>query len=198
MEKLLEKRVKDVMIPINEYPTISAEATLKDAVRVMRNFFETQNQKPPAGPVQVFVVEDNELVGIFGISELLTAVEPQFLKGVAYIGMKMPSSWAIPVFWDGLFTERCMEIAYKRVKEFMYPIEHHIDVNDTLLKASYSMAKYKTDAVSVKSNGRLVGVVSSIDVFREISRIVMHDELALSARNAARSQWMDKLALESS
>ena len=176
MENPDEKKVKDIMIPIYDYPTVSCEATLKDVLRVLMNSYIYQG-KPRTGRNCVFVVDNNELVGLFGIPELLAAIEPQYIKG-SVKGVNGYNLWTadIAFFWDGLLTERCQEIVHDNVKDFMKPIEKHIDINDTLLRAAYSMVKNKAEAVAVKDKKRLVGMVHSVDVFKEITRIVFKDE----------------------
>lgn len=193
---LREKKVKDIMIPAYDYPTVSAEAMLKDAIRVLRNSFHPQEKKPRTGRQHVFVVEDNELVGTFGVYDLLKAIEPQFLKGTAYFSMKLNNSWAIPIFWEGLFTERCREIAHKKVKEFMNPIEFYVHIDDTLLRASYSMARYKSDFVAVKDKDRLVGLIRSVDIFQEISNCVVYGDMELDSLEAPGEPWLKEFAFE--
>lgn len=171
MEKLYEKKVKDIMTPIYDYPVVSSTATIRDTVRVLMGSYNFQENKPRTGRRRVFVVEDNELVGTFGIPELFTAIEPHYLRNTLKGSLKAYGTWASPVFWEGMFTEMCQEVADRKVKEFMIPVELYVNINDTLLKASHQMTKHKADAVAVKRDGRLVGMVRSADIFQEISRV---------------------------
>ncbi|MBF7083891.1 CBS domain-containing protein [Desulfallas sp. Bu1-1] len=193
MESPCEKKVKDIMIPIYDYPTVSGEATLKDAVKILMSSSNLQKNKPRTGRQCIFVVEDNELVGTFGIPELLVAIEPQHLKGTVFGGTKACNTWATPVFWEGLFTERCREVAGRLVREFMKPVDLFVNVNDTLLKAAYYMTKHKADTVAVKNNGRLAGMVRSIDIFREISTLVMNGDAGAAGKTST-WPWLDKMA----
>ncbi|SFG26886.1 CBS domain-containing protein [Desulfotomaculum arcticum] len=190
MEKTYENKVKDIMIPIYDYPTVSGEATLKDVLRIIMNSYHFQG-KPRTGRSCVFVVENFELVGIFGIPELLAAIEPQYIKG-SVKSVKGYTLWAttdIAFFWDGLLTERCQEIVCDNVKDFMKPIENYVDINDTLLKAAYSMVKNKADTVAVKDKKRLVGMIHSVDIFREIIRIVFQDDSTTISSKIINSAW---------
>jgi CBS domain-containing protein len=193
MEGPCEKKVKDIMIPIYDYPTVSGEATLKDAVKILMSSYTLQQNKPRTGRQCIFVVEDNELVGTFGIPELLVAIEPQYLKGTVFGGTKACNIWAIPVFWEGLLTERCREVAGRMVREFMKPVDLFVDVNDTLLKAAYYMAKHKADAVAVRNNERLAGMVRSIDIFQEISSLVVCGDTGAAGKTSM-WPWLDKIA----
>lgn len=196
MEKPYEKKVKDIMIPIYDYPTVSAEATLKDSIQVLRRAFQPQDNKPRTGRQHILIVDNNELVGTFGVPDLLKAVEPQYLKSHTFYNMQLTGSWAIPIFWDGLFSERCREIANKKIKDFMQPLVYYVKSNDTILKASYSMAKYKTNLVPVKENDKLVGIIRSIDVFQEISNWVIYGDMLLETQDISNEPWLKEMALE--
>jgi hypothetical protein len=113
------------------------------------------------------------MVGTFGIPELLSAIEPHHLKGTVFGGTKDYNVWAMPVFWEGLFTERCIDAANKKAIDHMRPIENYVDVKDTLLKAAYSMTQNNIDEVAVKNKGRIVGMVRRADLFNEITRLMV-------------------------
>lgn len=171
-----EKKVGDIMIPIYNYPTVSAEATLKDAVMLLANSVCRRKNKPRTGRQQLFVVEDNELAGTFGIPQLLAAIEPGYLKGTVFGGTKACNLWATPVFWEGLLAERCKKLAGRKVGEFMQPVDLFVDIDDTLLKAAYYLTRHRAEAVAVKNKGRLAGMVRSIDIFREISLLLVNGD----------------------
>lgn len=194
MDNHIEKKVKDIMISIYDYPTVSGEATLKDAIRVLLNSYNYQG-KPRTGRSCVLVVNNFDLVGKFGIPELLAAIEPQYLRD-SVKSVNGYSLWAadIAIFWDGLLTERCQEIAHDNVRNFMQPIKNHVDINDTLLKAAYSIAKSKTETVAVKDKRRLVGMIRSVDIFREIARLVLKDEATTTNSKLMGSAWAGNIA----
>jgi len=163
------------MIPIYEYPLISSEATLKTTLKVMQDLWYPQVNKPKTGRRCVVVFEDSLPVGTFGINEMFKAIEPQYLESVTFVGMKLPSS-SVPIFWAGLFTDRCMEVAQNTIKRYTTPFEHFANADDSLLRTSCNLAKYKLEFLPVKSNNRLVGMVLNEDIFREISNLVANGE----------------------
>lgn len=175
MENLKEKKVRDIMIPIYEYPLISSTATLKTTLQLMQDLWHLQVNKPKTGRRRVVVFEDNLPVGTFGINEMFKAIEPQYLECLTFVGMKLPSS-SVPIFWEGLFTERCMEVAQNAIKRYTTLFEHFANADDSLLRASCNMAKYKVDFLPVKNNNRLVGMVLNEDIFKEISNLVANCE----------------------
>jgi len=187
MENLTEKKVRDIMIPIYEYPLISSEATLKTTLQVMKDLWHPQVNKPKSGRRHVVVFDDNIPVGTFGINEMFKAIEPHYLESLSFAGIKMPGS-PVPIFWEGLFTERCLEVAHNKIKKHITLFECFANADDTLLRASCHMVKFKLEFLPVKSNNRLVGMVLNEDIFKEICSLVADCE---SHQPAARA---DKLA----
>ncbi len=175
MENLKEKKVRDIMIPIYEYPIISSGATLKTTLQLMQDLWHLQVGKPKTGRRHVVVFEDNLPVGTFGINEMFKAIEPKFLDGLTLVGMKLPSS-SVPIFWEGLFTEQCMEVAQSAIRKYTTLFEQFANADDSLLRASCHMAKYKVDFLPVKSNNRLVGMVLNEDIFKEITALLANCE----------------------
>ncbi|WP_449241402.1 CBS domain-containing protein [Desulfoscipio gibsoniae] len=173
-----ERKIHNIMIPIYDYPTVSARATLKDAVQVLMNAYTLQKNKPRTGRQCVFVVKNNELVGTFGIAELLSAIEPSHLKGTIFGGTKPYNVWAKALFWEGLLTERCVEATNKKVIDYMRAMDNFVDVKDTLLKAAYLMIQNNIDEVAVKNKERIVGMVRRSDLFYEISRLITTAEVS--------------------
>jgi len=147
----------------------------------MQDLWHPQANKPKTGRRCVVVFENNLPVGTFGINEMFKAIEPQYLESLTFVGMKLPSS-SVPIFWEGLFTERCIEVAQNAIKKYTTPFEHFANTDDSLLRTSCNLAKYKLDFLPVKSNNRLVGMVLNEDIFREISELIVNRESYLDAQ----------------
>lgn len=171
MENLKEKKVRDIMIPIYEYPLISSEATLHTTLQIMKDLWHPQVNKPKTGRRRAIVFEDNAPVGTFGMNEMFKAIEPHYLDGLTFAGMKMPGS-PIPIFWEGLFSDRCLEVAQDKIKKHTSPFEYFVNADDTLIRASCHMNKYKVEFLPVKGNNRLVGMVLNEDIFKEICCLI--------------------------
>ncbi len=171
MENLKERKVRDIMIPIYEYPLISSEASLKTTLQVMKDLWHPQVNKPKSGRRRVVVFENNVPIGTFGINEMFKAIEPQYLESLNFAGIKMPGS-PVPIFWEGLFSERCLEVAQDKIKKYTSLFEYFANADDTLLRASCYMVKAKQEFLPVKSNNRLVGMVLNDDIFKEICDLV--------------------------
>ncbi|MCL6634412.1 MAG: CBS domain-containing protein [Peptococcaceae bacterium] len=159
-----EKRVKDIMTPIEEYSSVSANNTVGEAISILKKSFCPDPDAPCNGHRSVLVYDNDKLVGLVTFRALLTAIEPRFIK---------VDQWAVPVFWEGLFTERCREEARKKVREIMVPIKLiTLDAEDTIIKAVHAMIKHKLGSLPVVKDGAVVGMVRISEIFHEISNLV--------------------------
>ncbi|MFZ5590925.1 MAG: HPP family protein [Bacillota bacterium] len=169
-----ERKVRDLMVDVEQYPAVTADATFKEVAAALKRSFQPAGSEGP--PRAVLVYENNLLVGLVGLEDLLRAIEPQYLKGGNYRGWTVDSSWAIPVFWDGLFTERCLDAAERKVREIMHPVAFCVNADDPLIKAVYGMGKYQTNTLPVVEDERVIGMIRSIEIFQEITNIILTDE----------------------
>lgn len=170
MTTVNEKRVKDIMTPIEEYSTVDANSTVKEAIFVLKNSFRPDDSSLYRGHRTLLVYEDNKPAGILTFRALLTAIEPRFIK---------VDQWSVPVFWEGLFTERCREESKKKVKEIMTPVKLvMLEAEDTIIKAVHAMIKHKIGSLPVAKDGVLAGVVSVNEIFHEISELVIDRTVA--------------------
>ena len=129
-----EKKIGDIMITIQNYMAVPAEAGFREVVSALRRATEHESLNCLN---TVLVYENNLLSGFITTNEVLKAIEPQFLKGGTYRGWTVATEWAIPVFWEGLFTDRCIEATGKKAKDIMIPVECEVDAGDPLVKAVY-------------------------------------------------------------
>jgi len=162
-----EKRVKDIMVPAEEYSIVSATCTLRQAVRVMRNSIHRLNNRDPhcSGHRSVLVYdEDNELAGLLTFRAVMEAVEPPFLK-VGYL---------VPGFFEGIFSTKCIQEANRKVTEVMIPIKDiTLKPEDTLLKAVHIMLQNRLSSLPVvNSRNRVIGMVRNVEIFQEIANII--------------------------
>lgn len=199
MPLLPDKKAGEIMVPANNYLTVPAEGTFKDAVEAIARSMNTFNEEGLHGHQVVLVTDDNKICGLVSLKELLNAIEPQFLKGGHYQGWKMPGPWSIPVFWEGLFNERCLTTAKKPIKDIMLPLDEEIgilDVNDTMIKAVYNMTKHGLDSIFVLKDGEVVGLLRNTEVFKEMHDLFTKSHISLrKTSKQAGKNWTENVAL---
>ena len=159
-----EKKVKDIMIPIADYSSVSVNNTVKEAIAVLQKSFCNLDTGECHGHRSVLVFDDkNRLVGLLNFRALLLAIEPRFLK----------MEGGPTLFKEGFFTERSKEEAEKKVKDIMQHLELiTINIDDSLLKAVHLMLKHKLGTLPVLEGDMVVGMVRNNEVFNEIAKAV--------------------------
>lgn len=162
-----EKRVKDIMIPIEDYSSVSVNNTVKEAIAVLKKSFCNLDTGECHGHSSVLVFDDsNKLVGMLTFRALLLAIEPRYLK----------FEGGPALFKEGFFSERAKEEAEKKVKDIIEPMEFiTVGADDTLLKAIHLMLKHKLGSLPVVRDGMVVGMARINEVFNEMAKTVVDD-----------------------
>lgn len=175
----MEKKVKDIMAPIEGFPTVTMGAAVKDAVAVLGKAIEAE---PCMGHAAVLVMDDKTLVGTVGLKEILQAIEPLAFKGGTFRGWTVSGDGSPPLCLRGLFAEKCGALAARPVKEIMSPISRFIKTDDPLIKAVHALTLNALEAVPVWQESRVVGMVGNIDLFNEVLSLQLNRESGVSGR----------------
>lgn len=155
-----EKEIKDLMISLENYNSVTADAGFTEVVCALKD-----------SHYPIVIVYENSLpVGFIGQDNIIKTIEPQFLEGRSYRGRK---EWCIPVFWEELFTERCIEAKLFTAREIMNPVEFMLERSDPLIKAVYGLLKHNTGYLPVAHDGMLVGILRAEELFLEICSVII-------------------------
>jgi CBS domain-containing protein len=164
-----EKKVKDLMIPLEEYPHIPYWFTLRQAMAILREAaitFEGQFE-----PLAVLVFDEKyRLMGILSLRDIIKGLEPRFLDGSLTPEADLPASLR------DLFGPELQQVSQKPVSEFMKPNEVSIDADDSIAKALFLMIKEKVSRLPVLRDNKLAGLMRLSDLFQEISDMVLGND----------------------
>lgn len=178
-----EKKIRDIMVPLDNFLIVSPSDSFKNAVTTLKKAIGSAGATG-TDQTTLLVYENNALIGLISSRDLIKAIEPQFLKGNTYRGWAVGNEWQIPVFWEGLFTERTQEaLDNKTVRDILRPVPYVIDADDPIIKAVYGMTRYMVNILPVTEDGRTIGMIGSQEVFHEISNLVATDETHVHALN---------------
>jgi CBS-domain-containing membrane protein len=178
-----EKKIRDIMVPLDGFLTVYTSDSFESAVATLKKAIDS-TRGPGSGHPHLLAYENNVLIGLVRISDLLEAIRPQFLTGSTYRGWDIGNEWQIPVFWEGLFTERTREaIDNKTVKDILYPVSYSVEADDPLIKAVYGMTRYMVNALPVTEDGRVTGIIGVKELFHEIADLVVTDEAEIHTLN---------------
>jgi len=170
-----ERRVMDVMIPLEEYTTLKADQTVKEAVSALRESFMLKlstSRLMETGHRSILVIDNQgQVEGTLSIRDLLKAILP------AYLSASKPSMadsvQYSPMFWKGLFTMEVRKLGGEKISEVMSPAPLTIDGEANLMEAAHLMVTNKVRRLGVLRSGKVIGVIREQELFFEMERVQM-------------------------
>lgn len=168
----LSKTIRDICIPLAEYPHLHDTATLKDAFAVLHDAFATGKRFR-----HILVLNDKgQLTGILGMRDILRGLFPDYLRTKERPRHEgpIPDFPALTHIWAETCHSQCPTAAAHPVKGFMGTVPDKVGIDDPIAKAVYLLVAHDTSMLPVVDGERLVGVVRMIDVFNEASKMVLH------------------------
>jgi CBS-domain-containing membrane protein len=169
-----ELQVKDIMIPLTEYPHIPYWFSVREAIALIKSAVADPSKKVLPYLVLVFD-EKYQLLGYLGMKEMLQGIEPRFLKTKETPHFMGPEAvdLTLGTLWKDLFSRRCKEEAKKPVREVMAPIRATIRATDPIAKAAYVMLHTDTWIIPVMDDKHVAGIARLVDIFKELTAQVL-------------------------
>jgi len=163
-----DKKVKDLMIPLEDYPHIPYWFTLRQAMAIVREAaikFEGSFE-----PRAVLVFDEKyQLLGILTLRDIIRGLEPRFLKETDLI----KADPSLTVLMGDLFGPGMKEQSQKPVSEVMSPIKVTVNGDDPIVKALFLMIKENVGLMPVMMDSKVAGMIRLSDLFTEISKLVL-------------------------
>lgn len=171
--------VKDLMVPLSEYATVSDDATLSDAILTLEKAQEEFDQTRYRHRAVLIYDKNHKIIGKLSQLDALKALEPKYKElqtdGAArHLGFSTTyiqgmlnqfSLWATPL------GDICKKGADRKIKEFMYtPTEGEYVQEDASLDVAIHqliIGHHQSLLVTDKS-GEIVGVLRLSDVFAAV------------------------------
>jgi CBS domain-containing protein len=165
-----EKKVKDLMIPLEDYPHIPYWFTLRQAMAIVREAavkFEGSFE-----PRAVLVFDEKyQLMGILTLRDIIRGLEPRFLQETNLV----KGDPSLTILMGDLFGPGLKEASQKPVSEVMSPIKVTAQGNDPVAKAIFLMIKADVGMMPVIQENKVAGMVRLSDLFKEMSDLVLGD-----------------------
>lgn len=182
------EKVKDIMLPLDDYAIVGEEATMLDALFALD---EAQKKLPPGRQPHraVLVVDKNKkIVGKLGHLAFLKGLEPKYNKigdvGVlARAGLtpdfisSMVDKWQL---WSGEFTDYVQRARQTKVSEVMHPAVESIDEEAPLSEAIHKLVMYQTLSILVTRRNTVIGILRLSDLFTAITNAIKKSALSQS------------------
>ena len=171
--------IKDLMVPLSEYATVSDDATLSDAIRALEKAQGEFDQTRYRHRAVLIYGKNNKIVGKLSQLDALKALEPKYKELQAdgtsrHLGFSTKfiqgmldqfSLWASPL------EDICNRGADRKVKDFIYtPTAGEYVLEDASLDVAIHqliIGHHQSLLVTDKS-GEIVGVLRLSDVFAAV------------------------------
>jgi CBS domain-containing protein len=180
-------KVKDIMIPIEEYEKVDAEAHLCDALSILKRNYEKAKACAPGRFHKTLFVTDasKKIVGKLSMYDLIRGLVPEPSKEFdipqkeTYV--RASRLWEIEERAAELterfgwltrsFVDLVKQEAHKKVKDIMDRVHPILKEEDTLNQAVYLMFKESVRQPLVVRNDQVVGVINLMRVFSELLEV---------------------------
>ncbi len=159
-----QKKVRDVMIPLMDYPHIPQWFTLRQAVAMVRE--STIKNAGIYKPRALLVFDqDHRLAGLLTIRDLVKGLQPDFLQGEALL----PATATL----DDLLSPNLHRQAERQVSEVMSPVKATIQADASPIQALTTIIKENVGTMPVLEDDQVVGMVRLTELFLEISQEIL-------------------------
>jgi CBS domain-containing protein len=165
----LDPEVKDLMIPLEDYPHIPYWFTLRQAMAIVREAaikFEGAFE-----PRAVLVFDEKyQLMGILTLRDIIRGLEPKFLQESSLV--KMDPNLTVLMSGD-LLGPNMKASSQRPVSEVMSPIQVTVEGSAPITKALYLMIKENVGLMPVIQADKVAGMIRLSDLFNKIAELVL-------------------------
>jgi len=150
------KKVKDVMIPLDEYPHVQLNVNIYDAL------LEIQ-EKAAKGFRHLLIFDKTHLIAVVSAREILRDMAPGVFRAACpptvegYCPQEDPS---LAVLWEDSFARECKKNIMKPLEGIITPGPFAtVDSEAPITKALFMMLRDDKNALPVTTNHAIIGVV---------------------------------------
>lgn len=179
---MIKKRASDIMIPIDKYPNIFQGVTIREAMAEFEHAFLNVDDCMSLPRALLVIDEKRNLIGMIRRRDILKALEPRFMQKVPHHHQKdyfdIEGDPDLVALSSGKLIKTMRAQADQNINDIMLPADLMFTANydDHIAKIVYIMALKDLNLLPVMRDGKVVGVVRSVDVFHEVARLILEDE----------------------
>jgi predicted transcriptional regulator len=170
-------RVGDIMIPLDKYPHVPHWFTLRQTMAVMENSVIERDGRQTLPRLALVFDEVYRLLGVVQRRDILRGLRSRFLGGRATRQRRQLFDVKVDPNLSELSYETQIEAmresAEQPVSSVMRPIKMTVDHQDHIMKVIAEMIACDQSVIPVLRDNRVVGVVRSVEVFREAAAVVL-------------------------
>ncbi len=177
-------KVKDLMVPLEEYATVSDKATLYEAVLALEKAQEELERASTAYLHRaVLVYDDNKkIIGKISQLDVLTALEPKYgemghsrsMSRVAFSPQFLKNMLETYSLLSESLETVCRKAKDVNVREIMYtPSEgEYVNENASLREAIHQFVMGHHQSLLVTRGEDIVGILRLTDVFKSVFQVM--------------------------
>lgn len=155
-----ERSLKELMVPVDSYPRLRPDQTLREALAVLRAalVMPVARREGERGHRSALVfTRDDRFVGMLRIRDVLSAGLPEILRDSPYAS-----------FFTGMFLAQAKVVGGVLVEDLLSttPV---VDVNASLVEALHHIVETGVINLPITEKGRLVGIVRDKDLLAELA-----------------------------
>ena len=174
------KRVKDLMLPLDEYAVVPEDATLVDALVALEKAQGTLAPGRHRHRAVLVVDKGGTIIGKLGHLGFLKALEPKYallgdIETLSRAGLStefVTDMMANMSFWRDESSDIRRRARTVRVKDAMRKVDENIDENASFMEAIHSLVMWQTLSTLVTRRGQVVGILRLSDLFAAVSEYV--------------------------
>jgi CBS domain containing-hemolysin-like protein len=176
MEKM---KVKDLMVPVDQFPKIADTASLYDALFALEKAQEAFLSGKSTQRIMLVENEKKQIIGKISPIDLFKGLEKKYNQvnvektlekfGLKYIWSGMRKEYDL---WESPFKDLCHKAGDIHVKDFVkIPNEGQtVNANDTLSKCFHLFVINRHDTLFVMEKNEFIGMLRFSDVYKEVAQ----------------------------
>ena len=175
-------KVKELMVPLDDYATVSHEATLRDAVLALEEAQKTLDPSRHKHRAVLVLDEKGKVISKLTMKNILVALEPNYgkiegtdvLERSGYSPELIQDMLEDNVLWMEPLQFICQRAAGLKLVDFIQApsADEYIDENATLDEATHRLVICPYLSLLVTGGDAVVGILRLSDVFSKICDII--------------------------
>jgi|SRR5208283_3230626 len=164
-----QKRVKDLMVDIFEYPHMPYWFTINQALKVLK-YAQPKGGEVFCPPEILIFDEKYNFLGIVCFTHILKGIESKMLTTRAETQAPQKEGYEMFTPWDSPLRQELRQFADKAVSEVMIPAKLFVEPGDLITKAAYLMSHNELTLLPVlEGEKKFVGLVRLVEIFHVFS-----------------------------
>ena len=162
--------VRDLVIPLEDFPHLNENQTLHDAVEVLLSYKCGEYDR--IRYAEILILNDrNQLSGRVTLQNLLLSLDPRLKEASKVKGFEGKGSEFLDlvILWEDSFFVECRKWSHIPIKDLMSPIKHIVKGSDPVLKALAIMTNTQSFVIPVAEEDRIIGVIRLKEIFTTLT-----------------------------